>query len=340
MKPVAAVLILLLFSVFALPAHAAGEWTKQDSGTLAWLYDIFFLDAQNGWIVGSRGEFLTTGDGGATWEKQPRFTEDSIKRVYFADRLNGWLLCQRDIYGGSSGGESPSYLLKTADGGKSWEKVGFAGARRRRVTNIFFTSKNFGLATGEAGALFAMTDDKSAWRLKALPVRYLLVDGFFTDDFHGTIVGGGGTILLTEDAGASWKPAAVRDPDRTKLNAVFYLNRHTGWAVGDSGKIFQTVSGGKRWWRQNSSVKTDLNDVCFRNTAEGWVVGDGGTILHTTTGGNIWRKQETKTRHKLEKVFFHASGRGWAIGFGGTILTYRNGASEISRRGRPASPFK
>lgn len=320
--------VLILFFAFAQTASA--EWTRQESNTLSWLYDIHFIDENKGWIVGSSGEFLQTTNGGESWEKQIKFTGDNIKGVYFADEKNGWLLCERDIY--SLGADSPSYLLRTRDGGVNWEKLDFVGSKqRRRITNIFFSGNNFGLAIGESGALFAMEDDKSDWTLKPSPVRYLLADGFFTDEFHGTIVGGGGTILFTEDAGASWKKASVWGKAETKLNSVFYLNKYAGWAVGEEGKIFQTVSGGKRWRLQNSTVTKELNGIFFINTAEGWTVGDEGTILHTTTAGNVWKQMETKTKHNLEKVFF-VGNKGWAVGFGGTILFYEVGTDSRSKR--------
>lgn len=328
MRSAVKIFIFVLIFIFAQTVKA--EWVRQESNTLSWLYDIHFVNENTGWIVGSNGEFLKTVNGGKTWERQRKFTDNNLKGVYFSDEKNGWLLCERNIYG--LGTDSPSYLLKTTDGGINWQRVDFVGSKqRRRITNIFFSSNNFGLALGESGAVFAMEDGKSDWNLKPPPVRYLLVDGVFTDDFHGTIVGGGGTILFTEDAGVSWKPASVWGRSETKLNSVFYLNNYIGWAVGDEGKIFQTVSSGKRWRLQKSNVSKNLNDVVFINTAEGWAVGDEGTILHTTTAGNVWKQMETKTQHKLEKVFF-VGNKGWAIGFGGTILFCEAGNSSQSKR--------
>lgn len=329
MKSLAKISLLLCVFLFTQTTISA-EWVKKESNTLSWLYDIHFLDENKGWIVGSNGEFLKTENGGKTWSSPVKFTGDNIKKVYFSDEKTGWLLCERNIY--SLGSLSPSYLLKTTDGGDTWKELDFVGNKqRRRVTNIFFSKNNFGLAVGESGALFAMEDGESDWRLKPSPVRYLLADGTFTDEFNGTIVGGGGTILVTEDAGASWKPARIWGKSATKLNSVFYLNKYTGWAVGAEGEVFQTVSGGKRWRRQNSTVSKDLNDIFFVNTAEGWAVGDDGIILHTTTAGNVWKKVETKTNHKLEKVFF-AGGKGWVVGFGGTILTYESKQDYQTRR--------
>ena len=304
---------------------ANAEWTRQNTGTFAWLRAIFFVDEKNGWIGGSEGSLLITNDGGVTWEKARKFTGDTIREIYFADQNQGWLLCERDVY--SLGPSSPSYLLKTTDGGLSWEKIEFTGGRRERITDIFFTRYNAGFAVGETGALFSLQSDGKTWKKQPAPSRYLLLNGTFFDDMNGVIIGANGTILFTEDAGLSWDRSSVAGNTEARLNSVFFLNKKMGWAVGTQGKVFQTINGGKYWREQNSNVTKDLNDIFFINTAEGWAVGSDGVILHTLTAGNVWQTDNSKVSHKLEKIVF-AGKKGFAVGFGGTVLTYESGAKE------------
>lgn len=299
---------------------ADAEWVKQESGTLSWLRTVYFVNEKTGWIGGSGGTLLETSNGGKYWSRYRNFTFDSIRQIYFSDEQNGWILCERDYY--KLGANAPSYLMRTRNGGASWEKIEFTGGKRERVAKLFFTKSGMGFAVGEAGAFFVRRgNEKEEWKKQAAPVRYLLLDGVFTDDFHGAVVGAGGSILFTDDAGLSWNQAAVRGDPKIKLNSVFFVNQKNGWTVGARGKIFQTFSGGRVWREQNSGVTADLNDVFFLNTAEGWAIGDNGLILHTTTGGNVWILNESKVSHRLEKIFFTGKS-GWAVGFGGTILRY------------------
>ncbi len=326
MKSVVKITAFLLFIVFSQTAQ--GSWEKQDAKTLAWLHDVFFLNENKGWIAGSNGEFIRTEDGGKTWLRDKKITEDTIQKIHFFDEKNGWLLCQRDAY--TLGSDAPSYLLTTSDGGKNWNTVNFTGNERKRITKIFFTQNKFGLAIGESGTVFSLSDEKNGWKRVASPVPYLLNDGVFIDDFRGAIVGGGGTILFTEDAGLTWKPSFISGNENKKLNSVFFLNQSTGWTVGTEGIIYQTINGGKSWRRQKSETKENLTDVFFRNTAEGWAVGENGTIMHSTTAGNVWKREKIKITHKLEKVLF-VGNRGWIVGFGGTILFYEDKSAEIKR---------
>ena len=204
----------------------------------------------------------------------------------------------------------------------------YGQAGRERITKIFFDKNGIGWAIGESGASFVLQDDKITWKKEPSPISYLMLDGIFTDDSNGAIVGAGGSIIFTEDS-----RLIVESSDNcwkivTKLNSLFFINQKTGWTVGNEGKIYQTINGGKFWREQNSTVKTNLTDVFFKNTAEGWAVGEDGTVLHTKTAGNVWMTENVKSQHKLEKIFFTEK-KGWIVGFGGLILTYE--ASETDK---------
>lgn len=306
-----------MIAVFGFAQTAAAQWSKREIGTLAWLRTVHFVDEKTGWIGGGGGTFLKTGDGGASWKQTEKFTSDTIREISFSDRENGWLLCERDVY--RLGKNSPSYLLKTINGGASWEKIEFSGAGRERVTAIFFAENGTGIAVGESGALFRLESGGAEWKRQPAPVRFLLLDGVFAGESRAIIVGAGGSVIVGEDAGRSWKNAAIFEDFRSKLNAVFFINENNGWAVGANGAILQTVSSGRTWRRQNSGTEKDLTDVAFIDTAEGWAIGDGGTILHTTTAGNIWKTESANARHRLEKMHFNGQSL-WIVGFGGTVL--------------------
>jgi photosystem II stability/assembly factor-like uncharacterized protein len=312
--------ILVCFLLLICFQTANAEWQKQKSNTLAWLRDVYFLNEKTGWITGSGGTFLETKDGGETWRQTDKFTNDAILQVYFADERNGWLLCERDVY--NRGASMPSYVLRTRDGGAKWEKLEFAVSGRERIAKLLFDPKGaIVTAFGEGGAFFSLAEDGKTWKKTETAIKYLLLDGMFSGETSGAVVGAGGTVLFTENGGASWNKANVFAAQSAKLRSVFFINQKTGWSVGANGVILQTLSGGKTWRELKSGTTKDLNDVFFLNSAEGFTVGDEGLILQTTTAGNVWNPVNSNARHRLEKVFFTGK-KGWAVGFGGTILRY------------------
>jgi photosystem II stability/assembly factor-like uncharacterized protein len=324
------IFIIILFIISFQTSQA--QWIRQKLGTLAWFKSVYFLNENTGWIVGGNGSFLSTSDGGKTWKIKQIANKETINDVYFSDEKNGWLLCERNRFG--AGDKPASFLLKTSDSGETWEKIEFNTGTGKEVLQRFFfgkDGKNF--AIGDMGSIFQMQDTQNNWKKQITPFLYRFQDIAFTDKLNGVVVGGGGTILFTEDGGESWNQSTLSESVKTKFNSVFFINKQTGWAVGAEGKIFTTNTGGKRWRSQNSNTATDLTDVYFNSSTEGWAIGNSGKFLRTMNGGNTWNEVRNNIQHNLEKLIFVGK-TGWAVGFGGTILRYDGTANSNKTRPR------
>ncbi len=73
--------------------------------------DLFFLDAQHGWLSTAKGDLLMTRDGGKSWSRLPGLGGDVVN-LQFLSPQQGFAVVK----------ESPdtSRLLVTFDGGKTW----------------------------------------------------------------------------------------------------------------------------------------------------------------------------------------------------------------------------
>ena len=56
-------------------------WTAQEAGTAEFLTGVSFVDANQGWAVGTSGTIVHTSDGGAHWVKQTVGTTDEFDGV-------------------------------------------------------------------------------------------------------------------------------------------------------------------------------------------------------------------------------------------------------------------
>lgn len=323
--------VITLFCLLLLFSQAASaSWVRQQSGTMAWLHSVYFLDARRGWVAGSNGTVLVTTDGGENWKMvATRPTEDTIRDIYFADAQTGWIVCERDIYKLRTADEARTYMMKTVDGGRTWQKVNLAGADARLVRAIF-TEGGRAWAFGEAGVLYSTSDAGASWARRPSPTRYLLLGGTFLDSERGWLVGARSTILQTFDGGQTWRAGLVESKD-VRFTSVSFVEPRIGWAVGSAGRIFMTLDGGRTWRAQASPVQSDLLDVKFLDASEGWAIGADGTLLHTRNSGIKWTLEPSGTTHPLERIFFAGRDRAWAVGFGGTILSY-------TRTGQGAKP--
>jgi photosystem II stability/assembly factor-like uncharacterized protein len=138
-------------------------------------------------------------------------------------------------------------------------------------------------------------------------------------------VGQRGHVLLSDDAGASWRQADV--PVSSDLVAVSFPDEMHGWAVGHDGVVLHSADGGATWNRQLDGVRagallvehyqrpagpaddpkraaalldeakrfaaqgaeTPLLDVWFADRSNGYVVGAFGLALRTVDGGATWQ---------------------------------------------------
>jgi photosystem II stability/assembly factor-like uncharacterized protein len=348
----------LLLYAFCLPPSAfclpPSVWERQETGTLAWLHSVFFVDESKGWAVGGKGALLSTSDGGARWKVRARLTEDAMRDVFFTDERTGWIVCGRSMFAPMRKDESVSYLLKTSDGGESWSRVEVTRGEDVdvKLAGLRFADAAHGWVYGEAGALYATSDGGQTWARQRVPTRHLLLGATFLDARTGWLSGGGLTLLTTSDGGATWRAGVVYTPadsqesvhvqqqpqegtepedgrprvgrsSSQRLNAVSFADAEAGWAVGAGGAIFATKDGGRTWRPQRSGMGGDLTDVKFLDRAEGWAVGTEGVVLHTTDGGLNWRPEARPTENALEKLFFVGRRRAWAVGFGGTVVAFK-----------------
>jgi photosystem II stability/assembly factor-like uncharacterized protein len=130
-------------------------------------------------------------------------------------------------------------------------------------------------------------------------------------------VGQDGTVLATQDEGASWV-SETGVPTSENLRAVYFTPGSTGgWAVGDGGTIIATTDG-KTWAQEASGTTADLLGVAFSGPY-GVAVGAGGTVVTTVDGGQQWAFL-TSTGTTLNAVAFSSATTAVAVGDNGTSL--------------------
>ena len=126
--------------------------------------------------------------------------------------------------------------------------------------------------------------------LAPLAERSLLLDGQVLGD-RLVAVGERGHILLSTDAGRSWRQSPV--PTRVTLTSVFFIDDRQGWAAGHDATILRTRDGGATWQTVFVDPERDapILDLWFRDSRHGLAVGAYGLLLVTNDGGDSWQDQ-------------------------------------------------
>lgn len=256
------------------PAQSENERRPRNRGPVDY-WNLYFRDANVGFITGARGTIFMTKDGGQTWERKQWVAEEGRRRG--RSRLTAtWMLNDQ---AGFMVGENYT-LLKTTDGGETWkggsERVR-VGETRNNLEAICFASPTHGWIIGSFGTLLHTTDGGETWEPKSAGVDNNLMSIHFVDEKIGWISGQEGLVLHTSDGGATWTQQTTDAYD--DLHDIIFVDKLTGWAVGSFGAVLHTTDGGQTWTATKTARSLDLKSVHAVDKDHCWAVGFSGIIV-------------------------------------------------------------
>ena len=179
----------------------AGKEQKLSDGLL----DVFFINRDVGWVVGSRGRILHTKDGGRHWEHQKSGTVVRLRGVQFVDDNKGWAVGESKTNHGST-----AVFMHTENGGKEWNIQLKKEADWMGIRALQFIDNSTGWVAGAINEysgdciLLRTTDGGTAWsemEFEGIDFQQMK----FIDKDRGAIITGKSHILITRDGGKAWK---------------------------------------------------------------------------------------------------------------------------------------
>lgn len=332
------------------PAEAAAYklWTKVAVPFEDTVYDIDFDSADHGYLVGARGAFAETNDGGKTWEPRSFSNLDAEEEITYRFQVvsfkggEGWVLGK------------PTLMLHTKDAGKSWERIPLSPKLPGEPTSVLALGPSKAEMTTSSGAIYVTENGGRNWKaqvketidatLNRISSSGVSGASYFTgsiinqvrdDDGAYLAVSSRGNFFLTWEPGQDfWIPHNRGTPRRIQ---------NMGFVEGDIHKgLWMTLNGGKLFISPNEvdlkSDKFDFNeadiktggygitDVAYRNEKEVWAVGGSNTMYVSFDGGKkfTFDKSANDIPGNLYNVkFFKEYGNmGWALGSSGLLLKY------------------
>jgi len=132
-------------------------------------------------------------------------------------------------------------------------------------------------------------------------------------------------FALSTSTNSQWY--TITTPYNHNFNAVYFVDKNTGWICADSGLILHTTNRGTDWNLQESGTNKKLLDIKFVSSKIGWAIGLSGLILYTDNAGVSWNVQESGIINTLYSISSIDSQYCWISGNQGIILhTYNGGA--------------
>ncbi|RBW50141.1 WD40/YVTN/BNR-like repeat-containing protein [Marinobacter sp. F3R11] len=195
-----------------------------DIGPVNPLLGVWFEDDQHGFVVGAYGMILRTEDGGESWNDwAPRIENAENFHLNSIARIAGGGL----VIVGEAG-----QIHVSVDGGDTWERQEspYPGS----LFGVIGTGQdNEILAFGLRGNMLFSPDLGKSWRMVPNSAGATLNDGAVSDDGRITLVGNGGTVLMSGDGAESFREHFRGD--RAGIMSVVPVSGTNLLLVGESG---------------------------------------------------------------------------------------------------------
>jgi photosystem II stability/assembly factor-like uncharacterized protein len=280
--------------------------------------DVAFAESDTGVVASSAGIYRTA-DGGATWTFVAQ-RGDGVDVVTFADRLTGYAA-------------GLSVVLKSTDGGRTWAPVAPLPGALLRPSAIDCVEDDRCLAAPRSGDGVLRTDDGGAsW--KASPVAAGGAQAAAYASRTRAVVGGmGGSLLVSDDSGATWAPLAEALP-----GSFTHLAGRSGslaFALGAHGALARTDDGGLTWRYLTAPSVQDLLDVSFADATIGFALDAVGSLFRTSDGGESWTLLQAGGTNQAQAVHVLDRDQIFLVGSRGIRRSSDAGSSFVPVR-RPA----
>jgi len=256
--------------------------------------DIEGFDKNTAIVMGisTPARFYKTENGGATWDL---VYFDETEDVFF-DGMSFWNRKNGIAFSDPIDGEH--HLIRTEDGGESWQKIPSTGIPNKLEYEYGFAASGTGIPVygrknvwlgmgGIKSRVFKSNDSGLNW----IPVETPIANGgqstgiyslAFKNKKVGVAVGGDytdqyikNTMSYTEDGGLTWH--LPKNQTNQYRECVAYYRGNIFIAVGPSGFDI-TKDNGKNWASENREIR-DLTAIAFaKGSSTGFSVGKEGKI--------------------------------------------------------------
>ncbi len=273
------------------------------------------LDAQrvgdNLIAVGERGHILLSEDNGNSWSQAQVPTRATLTAVYFIDQQNGWVVGHDQV------------ILRTKDGGKSWELVYENPEVESPLLDILFLDNAHGYAIGAYGQFLESFDGGSHWEGRWISEDDFHLNQIITMGDQLFIAAEAGFAYRSDDGGQNW---ILLDPDyQGSFFGIFPATENRLLLFGLRGHMFRSENSGESWIQIETGTEASLTSGLRLEDGTLVITGLAGTLLTSQDNGNGFVLQQDPGRKGFSKLLQAADGSIIAVGsFGVTKLSQKS----------------
>lgn len=206
---------------------------------------LHFADEKTGWAIGDRGFIMSTKDG-KEWIPQSAGVDYDLLDAAFLNKENGWIIGSNFREGGSDW-----LLLRTRNGGRSWEKV--PQDQEKKAWRIAMLQSGDGWILTRNDSILRTTDGGNTWRDASRAPA-----GFEDWDFSSANTGwltNWNDVFVTSDGGRTWR----RITTIPKRDSQYFTEVKSGgasnvWVMESIEDVLFSSNCGKNWTSLRSQL--------------------------------------------------------------------------------------
>ncbi len=228
------------FTIFTKDGGLA--WTANDKITAR---SMSFPEDDIGFAVAD-SNFSKTTDGGETWLTKAVFSKKSMMNFWevdFKTKDIGFIHGRQGAYPTDDTINFPNRnayrVLKTTDGGNSFDTIATVGNARLYVKNVYFKDENIGFLFGSGYDMLVTKDGGQNWDWQKLDSNYhgiRILSMKFLDSENGIAGAINDTVFITTDGGKNWKgeriPAMSGYGSLSEFSVISVKNKDTIFLYG------------------------------------------------------------------------------------------------------------
>ncbi|MEO1574860.1 MAG: YCF48-related protein, partial [Pseudomonadota bacterium] len=258
-------------------------------------------------VVGEHGHILSSTDLGASWAQIDVPTRSALTGVAFADETHGFAVGHDAV------------ILKTADGGQSWERVYFDPDYQTPLLHIWAPSPQRAVAVGAYGFYLETLDGGETWEQRTfqsepLPLADESEDGEEADDAD------------SDDAEDDWGDEEEFGEDY-HLNKIVRAEDGTLYIAGEAGSFYRSDDDGETWFRLDMPYEGSFFGALPLGGDSLLAFGMRGNLFRSDDRGVTFRPIETGVDALLTSGYVTADGTIVIVGMAGVILESSDGQS-------------
>lgn len=217
-------------------------------------------------LVGERGHIIVSRDAGASWTQARVPTRVTLTGVSLAADGLGWAVGHDAV------------ILRTADGGDTWETVFAAPAEERPLLDVYFENARHGFAVGAYGLFLETLDGGDTWRARQIaPEDHHLNHIAAASPRRLYLAAERGTVYRSDDGGGTW--SSLPSPYAGSFFGTLPLDESRVYLFGLRGRLFYSSDAGGSWEPIDTGDPSLLTGALRMGGDRVLFTGIGGTLL-------------------------------------------------------------